>query len=107
MPVMNKTTIGKREVKVTPLERVEKKLKAAGCKNFGWYRGAVIMDDQGAKDKTINMGINGQIFTLKMGEVCDIPEPLYAILENAHMVKGGAYEPPKKEAEKTEPAKAE
>lgn len=98
MPVVNKTTT-KKEVKVTPAERVEALLKKAGCKAFGWYRSAYIMDDAGAKDKTINVGLNGYFFTLKMGEVTDIPEPLYELLENAHMVKGGAYEPPK-EAEK-------
>ena len=100
MAIVNKTTtMEKREVKVTPMARVEAMLKKAGCKSFGWYRGAVIMDDPGAKDKTVNAGINGQIFTLKMGEVCDIPEPIYENLKNANLVKGGAYEPPK-EAEK-------
>lgn len=101
MPVINKTTTN-REAKVTPKERIVALLEKAGCKNFGWYNGAYIMDDQGAKDKTLNMGINGQIFTLKMGEVCDIPEPLYLILENAHMVKGGTYVPPEKKAAKAE-----
>lgn len=102
MPVMNTTkTVGKGK-EATPIEKVEKKLKAIGCKNYGWYRGVVITDDMGMKDKSVNVGLQGQMFVVRLGEVSDIPEPLYEILKNANMVMGGVYEPPKKEPVKAE-----
>ena len=105
MPIVNinkaQKTAEEKRISTTPEADYAKLMKRAGCAKYRMMQSVFVKEDASYNYKGVDCVLNGVKFQFEMGQVANMPEPVYEILKNAGKVQGGTLlEEEKKAAEK-------